>query len=471
MSNFRQAKRTAVPLKIALQGVSFSGKTMSAIKLAHGLANGKPVAVIDTENESAALYDHLNFLHATIKPPFKPDKYVALIREAVDMGAGAVVIDSLSHAWQYILDYKDQLDQAKGRSDWGHWAKAKPLWSTLKDAILQSPVHVIVTFREKADYAVDSADDGRGNRKNEVKKLGTKAVAEEGSEYEFTVVWKLDKDTHLARVEKDRTGLFDARVFLIDEGTGRELLQWMGEGEFTTTAAWDLLKENNPEEFKKAQEESEQFRKDAARTITNKRNIIPAVTTKLLGLAKEKGEDGIQLIIDSDRYGANDAEKIIRYVCGHLQADPVPLIREQMEGAKPGSTGQQGPVPTTARPQEPQAPKPEKVEPAGATATAEKPAAGKPVPEPEKPAPVPVSEWSKERRRFYDQVGEMGWNVDGGDNEGLRMRELVKVLLKLSTLPATLDALQPKQWSALVATMYAIRLGDSPEPPIVKGWK
>ena len=109
--------------------------------------------------------------------------------------------------------------------------------------------------------------------------------------------------------------------------------------------------------------------------------------------------------------------------------------------------------------------------PAAATATAEKPAAGKPVPEPSKPAPVPVEQWSKERRRFYDQVGEMGWNVDGGDTEGIRVRELAKVLLKLSTLPATLDALQPKQWSALVATMDAIRLGDSPEPPLVKEWK
>ena len=49
MSSFKQAKRQAVPLKIALQGVSFSGKTMSGIKLAHGLAALRLAQMLDAD--------------------------------------------------------------------------------------------------------------------------------------------------------------------------------------------------------------------------------------------------------------------------------------------------------------------------------------------------------------------------------------------------------------------------------------
>lgn len=434
MNSFKQAKREAVPLKIAIQGVSFSGKTMSAIKLAHGLASGKPVAVIDTENESARLYDHLDFLHACIRPPYKPDKYVALIREAVEGGAGCVVIDSLSHGWQYILDYKDQLDTAGGRgAQWSNWTKAKPLWSTLKDAILQSPVHVVVTFREKAEYAVETSDDGR-NKKSDVKKLGTKAVAEEGTEYEFTTVWKLDKDTHLARVEKDRTGLFDGRTFVIDEGIGRELLQWMGEGEIVAGAEWDLLKASNPTEFARAAEESDRMRKDAARSILNNRKVKQSVSAALLNLAKAAGEDGAQLIVDADRYGATDADRIIRFVCSKLGKDPLNLCREQ------ASTGQSAPS------------------------------------DPAKPAPKvsgSANEGSNGQAsghdyasdpgylKFLELSGVMGWPTD---HDGM-----VPVACELGGIGAVsrLSDIAAARWAKIAEAAEAVKLGERPDPKAV----
>lgn len=451
MSNFKQAKRQAVPLKIALQGVSFSGKTMSGIKLAHGLAKGKPVAVIDTENESAALYDHLDFLHATIKPPFKPEKYVALIREAVDAGVGCIVIDSLSHGWQYILDYKDQLDTAGGRgAQWSNWAKAKPLWSTLKDAILQSPVHVVVTFREKADYAIETADDGR-NRKADVKKLGTKAVAEEGTEYEFTVVWKLDKDNHLARVEKDRTGLFDGRTFVIDEGIGRELLNWMGDGELAAGAEWNLLSQSDPTEFARAAEESEKIRKDQARTIANQRHLKQNVTAALLKIAKDAGEDGTQLIIDADRYGANDAEKIIRFVCQKSGGvDPVNLIREQ--SAPAGQAAQRAPeaAPTGQKAQE-EKPKEQAPKMSG---SAEEGMNGQGV----RYSYLTDPNFNK----FLELSGEMGWPTGP--------KHMIPVACELGKIGIVkqLSDIPQARWAKIAEAADAVKMGEQPEPKAVK---
>lgn len=426
---------------------------MSGIKLAHGLANGKPVAVIDTENESAALYDHLNFVHATIKPPFKPEKYVSLIREAVDMGVGCIVIDSLSHGWQYILDYKDQLDTAGGRgAQWSNWAKAKPLWSTLKDAILQSPVHVVVTFREKADYAIETADDGR-NRKADVKKLGTKAVAEEGTEYEFTTVWKLDKDTHLARVEKDRTGLFDGRTFVIDEGTGRELLQWMGEGDLVGGAEWNLLATSDPTEFARAAEESEKIRKDQARTIANQRHLKQNVTAALLKLAKEAGEDGTQLIIDADRYGANDAEKIIRFVCEKAgKVDPVNLIREQ--AAAPGQAAEK--APTTAATGE------AKPKVSGSAADGEN---GQHTRQKDPPKEEPKGYFfgtDPNFNKFIEISGVMGWPTEPP--------ECIAVACELGKIGVVkaLGDIPEARWLKIAEAAEAVKLGDAPEPKAVK---
>jgi hypothetical protein len=342
--SFRQAQRKVVPLKVALQGVSFSGKTMSAIKLAHGLAGDKPVCVIDTENESAALYSELDFLHAVIAPPFKPDKFIGLIREAVKAGAGAIVIDTLSHGWQYILEYKEELDKRGGNS-YQNWAKAKPLWGTLKDAILQSPVHVVVTMREKAEYVVETADDGK-NKKGSIKKLGTKAIAEEGTEYDFTVVWKLDKDTHLARVEKDRTNLFDGRSFLIDESIGQELLKWLGDGDLEVAPEWKLLAESNPDEFESAAEQSEAAMRDKAKSVLRRLAVPDAVSKQLAQLAREADQDAVHLVIDADRYGATTPGALVSYVCAKLGAEPGQLLAVcEAKAANPSVAVQAPPEP------------------------------------------------------------------------------------------------------------------------------
>src|SRR5207253_3160857 len=55
----RKAVRTRRPLKINFEGLSGSGKTFSALRLAFALRRagiGKRIAVADSENESASLY-------------------------------------------------------------------------------------------------------------------------------------------------------------------------------------------------------------------------------------------------------------------------------------------------------------------------------------------------------------------------------------------------------------------------------
>lgn len=223
MSLFKKASRKRVFLKVGLMGASGSGKTRSALELAKGLAKGGPIAVIDTENGSASLYSHVTeFDVADIEPPFSPEKYIAAIQQAEEAGYKVIIIDSFSHAWKYLLDRKEQLDQRGGKQNqYANWGPVKAEADELKNAILQSRIHVIACMRAKTDYSQEGG---------KVQKVGLAAIQEPDVEYEFTTVFQLDM-AHNASQTKDRTGLFGNRIFRIDSKTGDTFLNWLDSAE------------------------------------------------------------------------------------------------------------------------------------------------------------------------------------------------------------------------------------------------
>lgn len=311
MGSFKKAERKAVPLKIGIQGVSFSGKTMSSIKLAHGLAAGGKVYVIDTENDSAALYDHLDFYHATIRPPYTPEKYINLIKEAVKDGAAVIVIDTISHAWRYILEAYEAKEKTYGRLK--TWGLVKPPWKALETAILQSPVHVIVTMREKAHYAVDQEVQDDGKTRSVIKKIGVGAITEKEAEYEFTVVWRLEKDTHIAYVEKDRTGLFDGRSFVIDESIGEELLEWLGQTHFDETPEWKIIAKSDDNAFKSLQDDLARHTKDLAKAFASRIGMTQEDIIKLKKEAESHSLDFIDILLEAEELGATSSQAVMEY--------------------------------------------------------------------------------------------------------------------------------------------------------------
>ena len=220
----QKAQRKRAKIKMALQGPSGSGKTYSALLVAYGLSSNdwNKVAVIDTENHSAELYSHLgayNVLNLTA--PFTPEKYIQAIDLCEKEKMEVIIIDSLTHEWENLLDYHSSL---QGNS-FTNWGKITPRHNGFVQKILQSECHIVSTIRTKQDIVLVEK-----NNKMVPEKVGLKSIQRDGLEFELTICFDLDMKNH-ATTSKDRTGLYFGKPEQkLKTQTGKEILDWCNSG-------------------------------------------------------------------------------------------------------------------------------------------------------------------------------------------------------------------------------------------------
>lgn len=229
MIEIRKAERKQSKLRIGMSSPSGAGKTYSALLLAKGLVGSwEKVGLIDTETGRGDFYSDLGgYLIATLQAPFTPERYIEYIEAMIGAGVEVLIIDSISHEWEGkggLLEINEKLAAAKFKGNtWSAWSETTPRHQKFIESIISAPIHVITTVRNKVDTVM--TDDKK------VKKVGTKEITREGFEYELTVNFNLDRDTHSAMASKDNTRLFDGRdPFVITEKTGEELREWVNSG-------------------------------------------------------------------------------------------------------------------------------------------------------------------------------------------------------------------------------------------------
>jgi AAA domain len=217
------AQRKRAKIKMGLQGPSGAGKTYSSLLIAYGLCNDwNKIAVVDTENHSAELYAHLGaFNTLQLSAPFTPEKYMQAIDVCEKAGMEVLVIDSVTHEWENLLDYHTSL---QGNS-FTNWGRVTPRHNEFVRKILQSSMHIISTIRTKQDYVLNER-----NGKMVPEKVGLKTVQRDGLEYEFTLVFDIDMKNH-AIASKDRTGLFFGQPEQkLSVETGKQINDWCNSG-------------------------------------------------------------------------------------------------------------------------------------------------------------------------------------------------------------------------------------------------
>lgn len=240
MALLKKAEITTAYFKCGILGFQGSGKTFTAIELGYGLCRAvknNKLAFFDTEKASDFFVKPLaakkiEFL--SVKSRAFSDLMIT-IDECVKGGVCVLVVDSLTHVWREICDaYAKKL--GRKRLQFQDWMIIKGEWRDFTDALINSPIHMIICGR--AGYEYDYDIDDQGNK--DLIKTGTKMKAEAETGFEPDLVIEMESVTanmeelakiegrkartsfkpkvgskliHRAHILKDRADVLDGHIF------------------------------------------------------------------------------------------------------------------------------------------------------------------------------------------------------------------------------------------------------------------
>lgn len=148
------------PLCIGLMGPPGGGKTVSALRLASGMARirgGKP-ALIDTEAGRARKYliarnpDGFDFDYIPFQPPFEPAHFLDAIEAAARLNPSAIIVDNASDEHEGpggVLEWHDRNVPKMGGNEWAAWNEPKASRRVLTSGVQQIKIPIIMTFRAR----------------------------------------------------------------------------------------------------------------------------------------------------------------------------------------------------------------------------------------------------------------------------------------------------------------------------------
>jgi hypothetical protein len=232
------ASRQMAFIKILISAPAGAGKTLGALLLGYGLEpDWSKIFIVDTEHRSGSLYvgrkvDKIKigqYKTIVLDAPYSPKRYLEAIDLAEKAGAKVLILDSLTHAWTAEGGLLDMHAAATAASRTGNsytaWKDITPLHAKLIEKILACNMHVILTTRAKTQYELV-----HGERGMTPKKMGMGPIFREGIEYEVSIALEVDADTHVARVTKDRTMVFeDSPNIKITPEHGAMIKNWLNE--------------------------------------------------------------------------------------------------------------------------------------------------------------------------------------------------------------------------------------------------
>lgn len=200
-----KASKTKRKARIALVGYEGAGKTYTGLVIGTALAahDGKRLLLADSEGDSAKIYaDRFDFAHGRLSD-HSPESYRNALATAVTAGFGALFYDSMSHEWigaGGALEMKDKLSVGQDSDSFRAWGKVTPEHNRVFAGVVNAPIHVIASMRQKKQYVVEQNAKG----KSAPRLVGTEAVQREGAEYEFDLILTFERDGNVATIAKSR---------------------------------------------------------------------------------------------------------------------------------------------------------------------------------------------------------------------------------------------------------------------------
>lgn len=234
---FRPAKRENTPLIVGIAGPTKSGKSFSALRLAIGLANGGPIAMLNAEGKRGEQYaDNFNYQNCNIDPPYSPERYTEALLAMKAMKPAVGIVDSASHMHDGpggLLEYHDaELDRMAGEgADWKKrdkynftaWIRPKAAENKFIYTMLGMDCPIILCFRAKEKLKIVPGGTPID--------LGWQPIA--GDRITFETIFTLVLPPHARGVpdldQSEMRDPFDKMVPAgkpIDEDLGRKLTEW-----------------------------------------------------------------------------------------------------------------------------------------------------------------------------------------------------------------------------------------------------
>ena len=226
-ASIKKATKVSKKLRCLITGQTGSGKTGSSLLLAKGLTNNGKVLVFDTENGRASLKTDMpeleGFSYDVIEvssQEVSSDDYIKAIELAEQNGYDAVILDSITHEWEYVKELHQKLG---GRfTDWG---KAKAGHHKFVKKVISAKVHVILTARSDIKHEQQEV-----NGRKQVVKLGLGTQTNSNFPYEMDFVFDIQDRAHNTVCDKSEGGLFTEPLFTITPATGALLAQYLSDG-------------------------------------------------------------------------------------------------------------------------------------------------------------------------------------------------------------------------------------------------
>lgn len=232
---------------MALYGMSGSGKTLSAIKIAQGLVKDpKKIALIDTETGRGKIYaeDAPGIMYAAFSPPFTPERYIEVIKHVEEQGIECCIIDSGSHEWEGIgglIEIADNQKSSQGYDLKGlvKWSKPKARHKKFINCMLSSQMHILISLRAKEKLVQKKIPQANGAPKDEIVSEGYVPIQERN--------FKFDMIVQVHCFEQEVNGMMQGGFFKLDKcpgklvhafpigkqldvDTGQRIAQWIAGG-------------------------------------------------------------------------------------------------------------------------------------------------------------------------------------------------------------------------------------------------
>ncbi|QCO14031.1 hypothetical protein D3869_01605 [Azospirillum brasilense] len=285
--NIVPANRAGMRFLISLYGLSETGKTLSALRLAAGMEpDPAKRMLLDTEGgqRGRAYVDKIpgGYMYASLTPPFTPDRYIEALNEIEAAGINVLVIDSISHVWFAEGGVLDMVETATERNDMAKWAKPKRRLGKMTNRLLRSDMHVILCARAKQPL-VEETVDGR-------KKLipgPVVPVQEKTLRYDMTVMGQMlgdGKFTVTAPAGKCPGPLREvfAAGEVMTEEMGKRLIAWLGGADLRSTEQRKL----EVDATAAAEEGAQSFREFWSELSSDQRNLLKPKMENYASIAK-----------------------------------------------------------------------------------------------------------------------------------------------------------------------------------------